>query len=310
MQKQQLEANAILDPYQHKEVTLLTKKIAEKLKKKQGTDIVIPKKYTSIEEEAFAIEWDDTSTKRLTSVKIPSSINTIGDSAFSRNHLRSIEIPESVIKIGDSAFQKNLLTSVTIPSKITFIDEETFEDNLLTNIKIGKNVRSIGGEAFQGNQLKSLNIPDSVTYIDHDAFDFDSLKAVSISKDSKFDLSVFPKTVKIKQREKNTDNHQLLAPNKFSKKSADKITNFKPSTDKLEIDTDSFGIDSSASFTAAKNKRKLKKLAKKDFDFLYDQKKGGLYFNENGAEKGFGDGGIIAILKGAPDLTASNLEFI
>ena len=53
-----------------------------------------------------------------------------------------------------------------------------------------------------------------------------------------------------------------------------------------------------------------KQLAKLDIDFLYDQKKGGLYFNENGADKGFGNGGIIAILKGAPDLTASNLEFI
>ena len=108
----------------------------------------------------------------------------------------------------------------------------------------------------------------------------------------------------------NTQNIHLLAPKKFRKKYADKITNFNPSTDTLEIDTDSFGIDSSASFTAAKNKRKLKKIAKKDFDFLYDQKKGGLYFNENGADKGLGDGGIIAILKGAPDLTAGNLEFI
>ena len=51
------------------------------------------------------------------------------------------------------------------------------------------------------------------------------------------------------------------------------------------------------------------KLAKQDFDFLYDHKKGGLYFNENGADKGFGDGGIIAILKGAPDLTINNLDF-
>ena len=42
----------------------------------------------------------------------------------------------------------------------------------------------------------------------------------------------------------------------------------------------------------------------------YDDKKGRLYFNENGADKGFGDGGIIAILKGAPDLTAGNLEFV
>ena len=103
----------------------------------------------------------------------------------------------------------------------------------------------------------------------------------------------------------------IKAPSKFNKKSADKITNFNPSTDTLEIDADSFGIDSSATFASGQNKKTVKKkLAKQDFDFLYDQKKGGLYFNENGSDKGFGDGGIIAILKGAPDLTSDNLEFI
>ena len=103
----------------------------------------------------------------------------------------------------------------------------------------------------------------------------------------------------------------LTLPSQFKKKSADKITNFNPSTDILEIDTDSFGIDSSATFAAGKNKKAVKKqLAKQDIDFLYDQKKGWLYFNENGSDKGFGDGGLIAILKGAPDLTSSNLEFV
>ena len=108
-----------------------------------------------------------------------------------------------------------------------------------------------------------------------------------------------------------TDDEAIFSPTKFNKKSADKITNFNPSTDTLEIDTDSFGIDSSATFASGKNKKTVKKkLAKQDFDFLYDEKKGGLYFNENGADKGFGDGGIIAILKSAPDLTSDNLEFI
>ena len=45
-------------------------------------------------------------------------------------------------------------------------------------------------------------------------------------------------------------------PLKFIKKPADKITNFNPSTDILEIDADSFGIDSSATFTIGKNKKK------------------------------------------------------
>ena len=102
----------------------------------------------------------------------------------------------------------------------------------------------------------------------------------------------------------------IQRPTKFKKSKVDKITNFNPSSDTLEIDTGSFGIDGSATFAAAKNKRKLKKLAKKDYDFLYDQKKGGLYFNENGADKGFGDGGIIAILKGAPEITPGNLDFL
>ena len=107
------------------------------------------------------------------------------------------------------------------------------------------------------------------------------------------------------------DSSIVTAPAKFKNKLADKITNFNPSTDTLEIDIDSFGIDSSATFASGKNKKRVKKkLAKQDFDFLYDEKKGGLYFNENGSDKGFGDGGIIAILKGAPDLTSSNLEFI
>ena len=105
--------------------------------------------------------------------------------------------------------------------------------------------------------------------------------------------------------------NRLISPPKFNKKSVDNITNFNPSADTLEIDTESFGIDGSATFAAGKNKKAIKKqLAKQDFDFLYDQKKGGLYFNENGADKGFGDGGIIAILKGAPDLTSTNLEFV
>ncbi|GCE65680.1 tandem-95 repeat protein [cyanobiont of Ornithocercus magnificus] len=62
--------------------------------------------------------------------------------------------------------------------------------------------------------------------------------------------------------------------------------------------------------TGAYKKEVKKKLAKQDFDLLYDQKKGGLYLNENGSDKGFGDGGIIAILKGAPELTSGNLEFV
>lgn len=110
-----------------------------------------------------------------------------------------------------------------------------------------------------------------------------------------------------------SDEEEVVSINKpfsFNKKSIDKITGFNPSTDTLEISTVSFGVDSSATFAAARNKKMVKRqFDKLDIDFLYDQKQGGLYFNENGVDQGFGDGGIIAILKGAPGLTADNLVF-
>ena len=104
---------------------------------------------------------------------------------------------------------------------------------------------------------------------------------------------------------------KITRPFRFKKKFVDKLIDFNPSNDTIEIEVVSFGVDSSATFKAGGDSKFVKrKLAKQDFDFLYDQKKGGLYFNENGSDKGFGDGGIIAIIKGAPDLTSSNLEFI
>ena len=103
---------------------------------------------------------------------------------------------------------------------------------------------------------------------------------------------------------------RLIMPSISNKKSADKITNYDSSADILEIDAVSFGIDGSASFASGNDTKAVKKLAKQDFDFLYDEKKGGLYFNENGSDRGFGDGGIIAILKGAPELNSDNLEFV
>ncbi len=102
----------------------------------------------------------------------------------------------------------------------------------------------------------------------------------------------------------------ISKPLKFNKRFIDKITNFNQSTGILGIDADSFRVDIASTFASGKNKKEVKKLAKQDFDFLYDEKKGGLYFNENGADKGFGDGGIIAMLKGAPDLTVENITFV
>jgi len=57
----------------------------------------------------------------------------------------------------------------------------------------------------------------------------------------------------------------------------------------------------------------LKQLSKQGFDFLYFEKKGRLYFDGNGAGKNWGnpnEGGLVAILQGKPDLTASDFTLL
>ena len=44
--------------------------------------------------------------------------------------------------------------------------------------------------------------------------------------------------------------------------------------------------------------------------FVYDEKKGSLYFNENGKGGGWGDGGLLAILQGKPELGASDFTIV
>jgi hypothetical protein len=102
----------------------------------------------------------------------------------------------------------------------------------------------------------------------------------------------------------------LRRPSTYGPAFADKIINFNPGTDKLALSSNDFGIDGIATFRAAKNKKSIKSLSKKDIDFIYDQSKGWLYFNENGPSKGFGDAGVCAVFPNTPLLSEGNLQII
>ena len=70
------------------------------------------------------------------------------------------------------------------------------------------------------------------------------------------------------------------------------------------------GIEA-GSFAVASSKKELKQLMKSDADVVYDEKKGKLYLNANGEEKGWGKkkvGGLIARFKGKPELSAEQFE--
>ena len=65
------------------------------------------------------------------------------------------------------------------------------------------------------------------------------------------------------------------------------------------------------SFAVASSKKQLKQLMQSDADVVYDEKKGKLYLNANGEEKGWGKkkvGGLIARFKDKPQLSVEQFE--
>ena len=108
----------------------------------------------------------------------------------------------------------------------------------------------------------------------------------------------------------STNIETLNYPKKFNKKHADKITGFNPSAGAVIINIEDFGLDNSASFKSAKNKSKLSDLSAKEYNFIYDRSSGMFYFNENLTENGFGEGGVVAEFKGAPNIHSEMVHFL
>ena len=87
----------------------------------------------------------------------------------------SVTIPDSVTSIGDSAFSNcTSLTSVTIPDGVTTIEHEAFGGcTSLTSVTIPDGVTTIGDGAFKDcTSLENVTIPNSVTSIGNWAFDY------------------------------------------------------------------------------------------------------------------------------------------
>ncbi|MCR5202529.1 MAG: leucine-rich repeat protein, partial [Lachnospiraceae bacterium] len=141
----------------------------------EETDITIPetindKPVTSIGEYCFASNKYKTS---IESIKLPDSINTIGNGAFNGlSSLTSVNIPDGVERIeAETFFGCEALTSIDVPLSVTFIGESAFAYTSIEEIKLPCNVSIIKNNAFREcTKLKEIYIPDSVVELGNAAF--------------------------------------------------------------------------------------------------------------------------------------------
>jgi uncharacterized repeat protein (TIGR02543 family) len=134
--------------------------------------VVIPNGVTSIAASAFSrLGKTPTEQARITSVSIPNSVITIGESAFRDcRNATSLTIGTAVTSIGNDAFNNYIgLTTLVIPGSVQTIGDRAFANVNFTTLTLNEGLLTVGDSAFLGNKLVTLAIPNSVTTISTEA---------------------------------------------------------------------------------------------------------------------------------------------
>jgi len=130
-------------------------------------------------------------------IRLSEDITSLGDNSFSGSDFTSISLPNTIMSIGESAFSNcTNLSSIVLPDKITAIEAKTFMNCIsLTSISIPTGVTAIGESAFGGcSNLDTLVLPESLTSIGPSAFSScSSLISISMPGVKKIEDGTFNK---------------------------------------------------------------------------------------------------------------------
>ena len=161
------------------------------------TNVTLPSSLVSIGESAFNKCWD------LASVTLPSSLVSIDEDAFCEcANLTSVTFPSGLTSIGGFAFFAcRSLTSVTLPSSLVSIDEDAFcECANLTSVTFPSGLTSIGGFAFFAcRSLTNVTFPSSLTEIGKRAFAMCGFKSLTLpSSLTQIGMEAFQDCIRLK----------------------------------------------------------------------------------------------------------------
>ncbi len=143
-------------------------------KRVKATSVKLPSTLKTIGEGAF--EYAFVYKKGETEVKldIPASVSTIGEGAFYFSNVASLTLHQGLEEIGTSAFEMamDLTGSVEFPASVKKIGDDAFANSSLLGITFNEGLEEIGKEAFLGNNQLSgvLALPSTLKSIGEAAF--------------------------------------------------------------------------------------------------------------------------------------------
>ena len=123
---------------------------------------------------------------QLSEIFIPSTVQTIGDYAFSGVNLNKVTLSEGVVTIGQEAFWRTSVSEVLIPSSVTSIGDSAFSSNdNLSKVEFAPNSKlsSISFMSFaKCPNLASIEIPSSLKTISSFAFEKSGLTSIKLNE--------------------------------------------------------------------------------------------------------------------------------
>ncbi|MBQ6652743.1 MAG: leucine-rich repeat protein, partial [Prevotella sp.] len=139
------------------------------------TNLVIPEGVTKISDYAFY------RCEGITSVSLPSTLESIGKSAFAYTGLTSAIIPVGFTEIAEYAFQYCAnLTTVTIPEGVTKIGNAAFAHTGLTSLTLPSTITSMMQSFYGCENLATLTLTDGITTLGHSFYSCTALTSVNI----------------------------------------------------------------------------------------------------------------------------------
>ena len=129
--------------------------------------VIIEEGVTTVSKWAFYNYYN------VTSVSLPSTLDSIMKSAFGYTHLTAVTLPPALHYLDESVFTScRFLKSINIPSTLTKIPKTTFDRcELLNNVVLPESIIDIEDYAFRWcSALNNISLGNSIRHIGTDAF--------------------------------------------------------------------------------------------------------------------------------------------